>query len=111
MGPVTRKLAASGLEELGIVIDQKKNELAKCRNAELDITGPGSKVKVYVIATDEELVMTEDAFALMNGTYDVHTNYTYTFQKKDYVNKARAEGLVRDLEKKPYLKDIIAKLP
>jgi acetate kinase len=111
MGPVTRKLAASGLEEMGIVIDTKKNDLAKCRNAELEITGPGSKVRIFVIATDEELVMTEDAFALMNGTYDVHTNYVYSFQKRDYVNKARAEGLERDLIKKPYLKDIIAKLP
>ncbi len=111
MGPVTRKLATAGLENLGIVIDEKKNELAKCRNAELDITGPGSKVKVFVIPTDEELVMTEDAFALMNGSYDVHTKYRYSFQSRDYVNKARAEGLERDLVKKPYLKDIIAKLP
>jgi acetate kinase len=111
MGPVTRKLATAGLEELGIVIDQKKNELAKCRNAELEITGPGSKVRVFVIATDEELVMTEDAYALMKGTYDVHTNYKYSFQSKDYVNKARAAGLEKDLVKKPYLKDIIAKLP
>jgi acetate kinase len=111
MGPVTRKLALSGLEELGIVIDQKKNELAKCRNAELDITGPGSKVRVFVIPTDEELVMTEDAFALMKGSYDVHSKYTYAFQSKAYVNKARASGLEKDLVKKPYLKDIVAKLP
>jgi acetate kinase len=111
MGPVTRRLSCSGLEELGIVIDQKKNELAKCRNAELDITGQGSRVRIFVIPTDEELVMTEDAFALMNGTYDIHTNYTYSFQKPSYVNKARDEALVRDLEKKPYLKDLIAKLP
>ena len=111
MGPVTRKLATAGLEELGIVIDQKKNELAKCRNAELEITGPGSKVRVFVIATDEELVMTEDAYALMKGTYDIHTKYTYSFQSKDYVNKARAAGLEKDLVKKPYLADIIAKLP
>lgn len=111
MGPVTRQLACSGLEELGIVIDEKKNALAKCRNAELDITGPGSRVRIFVIPTDEELVMTEDAFALMNGTYDLHTNYRYFFQDASYVNKARATGLVRDFEKKPWLKDIVAKLP
>ena len=111
MGPETRRLATEGLEELGIVIDTKKNALAKCRNAELDITGPGSKVKVFVIPTDEELVMTEDAYALVNGTYDVHTNYHYYFENRDYVNKVRAEGLVRDLAKKPWLKDIIAQIP
>ncbi|MEW6549764.1 MAG: acetate kinase [Spirochaetota bacterium] len=111
MGPDTRRIATSGLEELGIVLDEKKNALAKCRNAELDITGPGSKVKIYVIPTDEELVMTEDAFALMKGTYDVHTNYRYYFERKDYVNKTRAAGLERDLAKKPWLADIVAKLP
>ena len=111
MGPDIRRIATSGLEEMGIVVDEKKNALAKCRNSELDITGPGSKVKVFVIPTDEELVMTEDAFALMKGTYDVHTNYHYYFENRNYVNKARAEGLERDLVKKPWLKDIIAQIP
>jgi len=68
-------------------------------------------VRVFVIPTDEELVMTEDTVALINGTYDVHTNYHYSFESRGYVNKARAEGLQRDLEKKPWLKDIVAKLP
>ena len=111
MGPDTRRIATAGLEEMGIVIDEKKNALAKCRNAELDITGPGSRVKVYVIPTDEELVMTEDAYALQKGTYDVHTNYHYYFENRNYVNKAREVGLERDLAKKPWLKDIIAQVP
>ena len=111
-GHINQHAAKPGdMHALQRIIDQKKNELGKCRNAELDITSPGSRVKVYVIPTDEELVMTEDAYALMNGTYDVHTNYSYAFQKRDYVNKARAEGLERDLVKKPYLADIVAKLP
>jgi acetate kinase len=45
----------------------------------------------------------------MKGTYDIHTNFTYSFQSKDYVNKGRAEGLKHDLEKKPELAEIIAK--
>ncbi|HRW24114.1 MAG TPA: acetate kinase [Spirochaetia bacterium] len=108
MGPVTRRLSTLGLEGMGIKVDPARNEKAKCRNAELEISAPDSPVKVYVIPTDEELVMTEDAFALMNGTYDVHTNYTYSFQSPDYVNKQRAAGLVSDLKKKPYLADLIA---
>jgi acetate kinase len=111
MAPTIRRLATAGLENIGIVVDEKKNEVAKCRNAELDITGAGSKVKVFVIPTDEELVMTEDAYALMAGTYKEHTNYSYFFQDKAYANKARDEGLVRDLEKKPYLKELIARVP
>jgi acetate kinase len=111
MAPVIRRLATAGLEELGIEIDHMKNELAKCRYAELDISAHNSRVKVFVIPTDEELVMTEDSFALMSGSYDVHTKYRYTFQARDYVNKARAEGLARDLDRKPYLRDIMAKVP
>lgn len=53
--------------------------------------------------------MTEDAYALMKGTYDVHTNFHYTFEDPNYVNKARARGLVGNLEKKPELAKIIAK--
>jgi len=111
MGPDTRRIALSGLEELGIVIDQEKNAKAKCRNAELDISAPNSRVKIFVIPTDEELVMTEDSFALMNGTYDVHTNYRYSFQDPGYVNRQRADALENDLKKKPWLADMIAKPP
>lgn len=111
MAPHIRQLATEGLAEMGIVVDEKKNALAKCRNAELDITSAGSKVKVFVVPTDEELVMTEDAFALMKGSYDVHTNYHYYFENRDYVNKTRAAGLEKDLAKKPWLKDIIAQVP
>ncbi|MDR1785482.1 MAG: acetate kinase [Spirochaetaceae bacterium] len=99
----------AGLEPLGIVLDPQKNKLARTRNAETLISTDGSPVKIFVIPTDEELVMTEDAYALMKGTYDVHTNFTYTFQSPDYVNKARAEGLVKDLKKTPDLARILAK--
>jgi acetate kinase len=110
MGPHTRAMSTEGLESLGIVVDPDKNAKSKCRNAETEITGAGSKVRVFVIPTDEELVMTEDAYALMNGSYDVHTKYRYSFQDPGYVNKARAEALVRDIEKKPYLKDLVVKV-
>ncbi len=103
-----RAKAVEGLEFLGIKMDPAKNELARTRNAETCISADDSKVKIFVIPTDEELVMTEDAYALMKGTYDVHTNFTYSFQSKDYVNKARAEGLKKDLEKNPALGKIIA---
>ena len=106
--PHIRARAVEGLEFLGIKMDASKNELACTRNTESIISCDDSPVKIFVIPTDEELVMTEDAYALMKGTYDVHTNFTYTFQNKDYVNKALEEGLKKDLEKKPELKRIIA---
>ena len=107
--PAVREKACAGLEHLGIKLDPVKNKLARTRNAETLISADDSKIKIFVIPTDEELVMTEDAYALMMGTYDVHTNFTYSFQSPDYVNKARAEGLKKDLEKNPDLAKIIAK--
>ena len=107
----TRLAVCEGLTHLGIKIDPKKNALARTRNAETCISADDSPVKIFVIPTDEELVMTEDAYALMKGTYDVHTKFTYSFQSPDYVNKARAEGLKKDLEKKPELANIVVKIP
>jgi acetate kinase len=104
-----REKTCEGLEHLGIKLDKDKNKLARTRNAETLISADDSPVKIFVIPTDEELVMTEDAYALMKGTYDVHTNFTYSFQTPDYVNKARAEGLKGDLAKNPALAKIIAK--
>jgi acetate kinase len=104
-----RNKILDGLEGIGIVYDPAKNEMSHTRNTETIISKPESKIPVYIIPTDEELVMTEDAYALMKGTYDVHTNFTYSFQSKDYVNKGRAEGLKNELAKNPDLASIIAR--
>jgi acetate kinase len=98
----------AGLESIGIIYDPVKNELAHTRNAETRISADNSPIPIYIIPTDEELVMTEDAFALMQGTYDIHTKFTYSFQSPDYVNKGRAAGLVEELKKNPGLKAILA---
>ncbi len=107
--PRIRELATENLEILGIKMDSRKNALSNTSNAETLISADDSKIKIFVIPTDEELVMTEDAYALMKGTYDVHTNFTYSFQAKDYVNKAREEALKKELEKLPELKEILAR--
>jgi acetate kinase len=103
-----RNKILDGLDGIGISYDPKKNEMSHTRNTETIISRPESKIPIYIIPTDEELVMTEDAYALMKGTYDVHTNFTYSFQSRDYVNKGRAEGLKSELAKNPALAEIIA---
>ena len=108
-GPITRELATAGLEAFGINVDKNKNWASMTRNGETEISADDSPVKVFVIPTNEELVMTEDTYALIDGTYDVHTNFTYTFQHKDYRNKEREEALAKDLVKRPEIKTILAK--
>ena len=103
-----RNKILDGLEGIGIVYDPVKNEMSHTRNAETIISKPESKIPVYIIPTDDELVMTEDAYALMRGTYDVHTKFSYSFQSRDYVNKGRAEGLKHELAKHPEMASIIA---
>lgn len=105
--PAVREKACAGLEHLGIKIDHDKNWTARTKNAETCISSDDSKVKIFVIPTDEELVMTEDAYALMAGSYDVHTNFTYSFQKPEYINPARKLALQKDLESNPALASII----
>jgi len=104
-----REKILEGLEGIGIAFDPRKNQMSHTRNTETIISKDESKIPIFVIPTDEELVMTEDAFALMKGTYDLHTRFTYSFQSKDYVNKGRAEGLEHELAKTPELAEIIAK--
>ncbi|MDR2419238.1 MAG: acetate kinase [Treponema sp.] len=103
-----RRKVLEGLQNFGIVYDPDKNMLARTRNAETIISKDYSRIPIFIIPTDEELVMTEDAYALMKKTYDVHTNFTYSFQSKDYVNKGRAAGLKDDLAKNPGLASILA---
>ena len=110
-GPITRKLACEGLEFMGIKIDDAKNEASMTRNAETCISADDSKVKVFVIPTNEELVMTEDTYALLEGSYDVHTKYKYHFETADYVNKERVAGLPKDLKKWNGLDKIICEPP
>ena len=109
--PLIRGKALAGLEGYGIALDADKNAVSLTGNAETCISADSSATKVFVIPTDEELVITEDAYALMKGTYDVHTNFTYSFQSPTYVNKARERDLPGDIKKRPALQAIIARPP
>jgi len=108
MNPNIRGMALDNLESMGVKLDKVKNQLSKCRNGETEISTDDSPVKIFVIPTDEELVMTEDTHALMDGSYDVHTNFRYTFQDVSYENKARAKGLAKQIAEKPEIQGIIA---
>ena len=108
-GPIIRDKATEGLDAFGIKMDKKKNYVSMTRNAETRISADDSPTKIFVIPTDEELVMTEDTFAIMQGNYDVHTNFTYSFQSEDYINKQRENGLPKDLKKWQGLEDILAR--
>jgi len=109
MSDLIREKSLEGLEFLGIKLDKAKNKLAKTRNAETEISSADSRVKVFVIPTDEERVNIEDVVAIIDGTYDEHSRFTYRFQLPDYVNAQREQDFRKECEKKPGLKEIQVK--
>jgi len=110
-GPIYRELALQNMEYMGIKYDKERNWAAQTKNAESLISTPDSPVKAFVIPTDEEIVFAEDVAAICNGTYDVHTNFKYSFQDKNYRNSLRDEALKKELKKKPFLKKAIINTP
>ncbi len=58
--PVLRSDILKGMTYLGIKIDEEKNKIGKNLPEPALISTPDSKVKVYVVATDEELVIASD---------------------------------------------------
>ena len=57
-----RALALENMDYYGIKIDPEKNSTRGC----MDITGEGSKVKVLVIPTNEELVIASDTMQIVS---------------------------------------------
>jgi acetate kinase len=103
MSDTIRGKSLDGLESLGIIYDREKNHIARTRNAECDITGKSSIVKIFVIPTDEERVFIEDVVALLEGNYDIHTNFTYRFQSPDYTNTLRNLTFAKEVKNNPEL--------
>jgi len=79
-----REKFCSGLEELGIKLDKEKNAAALARKGvdSAIISTDDSRVKILMVATNEELVIVEDTLAIMNGTYNPnHLEMDYSFAK------------------------------
>ena len=60
----TRKNIIGLLNGIGISIDEKKNEV---RAVQADVSGEGSKARVLIIPTDEELVIARDTKAIIGA--------------------------------------------
>ena len=103
MSDIIRAKVLEGMDILGIKYNPEKNRIARTRNAESDISAEDSPVKIFIIPTDEELVFVEDVVALVEGIYDLHTNFKYTFQRGDYKNLMREKAFEKECKKKPDL--------
>ena len=109
--PMIRGKSVEGLENYGIVLDEQKNKDAVTKNAESCISAADSKVKIFVVPTDEEIVGVQDIVAIKAGTYDVYSKFHYIFQDKEYRNTLRDEAFKEEIKKKPFLLNAAVNLP
>ncbi len=63
-GPATRKAVCDYLGFMGVEIDDEKNN---SRGKEICISTPNSKVQVWVVPTNEELMIAQDTAELVNA--------------------------------------------
>ncbi len=63
--PIIRQLTCDGLLFLGIKLDPGKNESAPAR--EMEISSKKSKVKIFTIPTNEELVIARDTLSIVEN--------------------------------------------
>jgi acetate kinase len=82
-----REKVLSGLEHFGIKIEVKKNQKTQSREKETVISTADSPVKILVIPTDEEIVFIEDVVAILEGRYETHTHFKYSFEEPGYKRK------------------------
>ena len=61
-GPLSRKAICEQLEVFGVKIDDEKNNV---RGEEAEISSNNSKVKVYVVPTNEELMIARETLRLV----------------------------------------------
>ena len=58
-----RKQICDSLSFLGVKVDAEKNN---CRGKEVEISTPDSKVKVFVVPTNEELMIARDTMEIVS---------------------------------------------
>ena len=65
-GPISRKAICEQLEFLGIKIDEEKN---KIRGDEAETSTADSRVKIYIIPTNEELMIARETLRLVENCH------------------------------------------
>ena len=74
-----RALAVEGLEEFGIELDKEKNHTVSSASGEQLISTTNSKIKIFMIPTNEEQVLLEDVMGVLDGSYSDHMHHKYSF--------------------------------
>lgn len=80
-----REMVLDGLDCFGIRIDHDSNRAIRSEHEEVEITGEGSRIRLFIIPTNEELVIAEDVAAVLSGACSDNSNYDYSFANDDFI--------------------------
>jgi acetate kinase len=73
--PAIRARALAGLEGLGVSLDPSRN--AAARGSEAEVSPAGARARVFVVPTNEELLIARDTCAIVSGrSQPLHTDAT-----------------------------------
>lgn len=81
---ISRELVLEGLECFGILFDRERNRTVRAGQEEALVSVGESPVSVFVIPTNEELVIAEDVTAILSGNDRDHLPYEYSFSRDDF---------------------------
>ena len=84
-----RERVLENMEGLGVKPDKALNEKAQSHEKESLISLKDSSIKIFVIPTDEEIVFIEDVVAILEGRYETHTHFKYSFEDPKYKRKVQ----------------------
>jgi len=80
-----RSRVLDGLALFGLHLDPERNASVEAAQGEWRISTDDSPVPIWVIPSHEELVMLEDAAAIMTGHYREAASYPYSFAGGDFL--------------------------
>ncbi|OGI11680.1 MAG: propionate kinase, partial [Candidatus Margulisbacteria bacterium GWF2_35_9] len=75
-----RQKTIENMQNIGLKLDIEKNRRTRGSAGETELSTPDSPVKILMIPTNEEAVLVEDVVAILEGRYDSHMKYIYSFE-------------------------------
>jgi len=82
---LVREKVLEGLEGFGIRFDRERNRAACPGKEELDISADGSRLRLLVIPTNEELVFVEDTARIVRGASGSDDCHDYSFARSGFI--------------------------
>ena len=80
-----REMVLNELDCFGIRLDRNRNRASRSKHEEVEISAEESLIRLFVMPTNEELVIAEDVAAIHSGGYKGRLHDDYSFANGDFV--------------------------